>query len=430
MFTAKALFKACGVLFAFATSFWPIYNYSLNEDSIQIEFEDFYSSKERINPAFTVCFDRATFHKFNQSHQHRLGIDLKHQIFSEQPTLDITDFIEIIEIKDLSNKRIRLSKAGTKVYFDAEAEDIDLSLNTVLRRYRATSCFAIGLSFSNKNGISSMEIGIIKDIFERGTAPSRNRLIHGKSQLSIGLSFGTEYFPLMSRSLAKLRTHDLANNVCSGLIFKVKGMEIVSRRNKPGDPCKEYEDHDATKVLNDAVPDLECMPLGWDKDSILPVCQPNQLNETVRKHLNAGLYDSNAKTLIAPCTSIVDMSYADFDNVIDACTDEKRILRLTVDYKDLHYKQTKFIRAYSIWNFVEDITFIIGIFLGISWQQLPNLMTYSLKNQRNKIRLSDKVKNADEKIQTLIKEIDNSKKKIAALEYTVQLQKQGYVTDV
>ena len=130
------------------------------------------------------------------------------------------------------------------------------------------------------------------------------------------------------------------------------------------------------------------MPLGWDKDSILPVCQPNQLNETVRKHLNAGLYDSNAKTLIAPCTSIVDMSYADFDNVIDACTDGKRILRLTVDYKDLHYKQTKFIRAYSIWNFVEDITFIIGIFIGISWQQLPNLITYALKNQRNKTRIS------------------------------------------
>ena len=119
------------VLFAFVTSFWPIYNYSLNEDSIQIEFEDFYLSKERINPAFTVCFDRATFHKLNQSHQDRLGIDLKHQIFSEQPTLDITDFIEI---KDLSNKRIRLSKAGTKVYFDAETEDVDLSLNTVLRR--------------------------------------------------------------------------------------------------------------------------------------------------------------------------------------------------------------------------------------------------------------------------------------------------------
>ena len=49
---------------------------------------------------------------------------------------------------------------------------------------------------------------------------------------------------------------------------------------------------------------------------------------------------------------------------------------------------------------------------------------------QKKSTLSDKVKNADEKIQTLIKEIDNSKKKIAALEYTVSLQRQGYVTDV
>ena len=45
-------------------------------------------------------------------------------------------------------------------------------------------------------------------------------------------------------------------------------------------------------------------------------------------------------------------------------------------------------------------------------------------------KLESPVKIADEKIQTMIKEIDNSKKKIAALEYTVQLQRQGYVTDV
>ena len=172
------------------------------------------------------------------------------------------------------------------------------------------------------------------------------------------------------------------------------------------------------------------MPLGWDDDSIQPVCQATQLNASVRRRLNKGLYDSNAKTLIAPCTSIVDMSYDDFDNVMDACTDEKDLLHLKVDYSDLNYKETKFVRQYDFWNFVEDITLIIGIFLGISWQQLPDLMTYLPKNKRNKIRVSDKIKNNEEKIQTLTLEIDISKKKIAALEYTAQLQKRGYVTDV
>ena len=430
MFTAKGLFKAGGVLLALATSYWPIYKYSLNEDSIQTEYKTFYSSKQRINPAFTVCFNRATFHKFSQSYQNRMGIDLKQQIFSEQSTLRITDFIKIIEITDLSNKRIRLTESGVKVHFNAETEDIDLSLNTILRRYRATSCFAIGLSFANKNGMRSMDIGIKKDIFALGTIPSRNRLIHGKSQLSIGLSFGTQYFPLMSRSLAKLDAHDSSHNVCSGLIFKVRGMEIVSRRNKPGNPCTDYGAHDASKLLHDSVPELECMPLGWDDDSIQPVCQATQLNASVRRRLNKGLYDSNAKTLIAPCTSIVDMSYDDFDNVMDACTDEKDLLHLKVDYSDLNYKETKFVRQYDFWNFVEDITLVIGIFLGISWQQLPDLMTYLPKNKRNKIRVSDKIKNNEEKIQTLTLEIDISKKKIAALEYTAQLQKRGYVTDV
>ena len=423
MFTAKGLFKACGVLFAFATSFWPIYNYSLNEDSIQAEFGDFYSSKERINPAFTVCFDRATFYKFNQTSKNRLGFDMQHQIFSDQPTLDITDFIEVITIKDLSNKKTRLSKAGINVAFDAEIEDIDLSLNTVLRRFQATSCFAIGISSSNKNGISAMDVGIRKDIFKRGAVPTRNQMIHGKGQLKIGLSFGNQYFPLLSRSFAKLRTHDSKNNVCSDLVFKVRGMEIVSRRNSPSKPCNDYGDHDPTKVLKDAAPDLQCMPNGWDKDSILPVCKGNQLNESVREVLVDGLYESNAKSLINPCKSIVDVWYEDWNEVLDSCTDEKDILHITTDYKDLHYKEIKFVRAYTLWNFFEDITFIIGIFLVISWQQLPNMMKISRKNRKNKIRVSDKVKNAEEQIQILIIEI-------ATLKSTVQFQKQVYVTDV
>ena len=430
MFTAKGLFKACGVLFALTSCYWPIYKFSLNEDSVQTEYKDFHTSKQRINPAFTVCFDRATFHKFSQSYQNRLGIDLKQQIFSEQTTLNITDFIDIIEIKDLSNKRIRLTDSRLKVQFDAETKVIDLSLNTVLRRYRATSCFAIGLSFSNNNGMSSMDIGIKKDIFKRGTIPSRNSLIHGKSQLSIGLSFGTQYFPLMSRTLGKLAARDSSRNVCSGLILKVRGMEIVSRRNKPSNPCTEYGEHDAAKVLRDSLPELKCMPLGWDDNSILPICQSNRLNESVRRELQNGLYESNSKSLNKPCTSIVDMSYDDFENVVDVCTDEKDLLHLKVEYQELYYKETKFVRQYDFWNFVEDITFIIGIFLGVSWQQLPDLMTYLPKNKKNKNRVSDKIKNNEEKIQTLTLEIDNSKKKIAALEYTVQLQRRGYVTDV
>ena len=92
MATVSCLFKACGVLIAIALSILPIYIFILNEDSIQIQLQDLHSSHDRIYPAFTVCFDRTTFHKFAKMPQSDLGIDMQHQIFSNQSTLKVANF--------------------------------------------------------------------------------------------------------------------------------------------------------------------------------------------------------------------------------------------------------------------------------------------------------------------------------------------------
>lgn len=424
MAAARGLFKACGVLIAIVLSIWPIYLFILNEDSVQVELQDLHSSQDRMYPAFTVCFDRTTFHKFAKMPQSDLGTDMQDQIFSNKSVLKTADFIEFIIIRDFENRKLRLSQNGLNFAFDAAIDDVDLSLNSVLRRFQSTSCFAIGLALPNKNGIKAMEVGIKKSIFKGGQIPNRNQMIHGKSQLNIGLSYQQQHFPLFSRDTSRLRSHDSNNHLCSNLIFKVKGMEVISRRDKSSAPCNDYEDYDPMNALNDAAPEVGCLPQGWGKDSVLPICAETQLNSSVRQSLDESLSNYNSKTLLRPCKSIVDVWYSEFVDVIDACTDDKDILHVTVEYDDLQYKEIKFIRSYTPWILIGDITLIIGIFLGVSWQQIPKMMRYSLKTGRKKRRYTHYKMNA------LITEIKRHKKEIDALKSLMPQQTQEDVIDV
>ena len=427
MANRKGFFGVGCVVITLITSLWPIYLFSLNEDSVQIEFKEFYSSQDRLYPALTLCYDRATFHKFNQTSTDRFGIDMQHQVFSNQSTLDIEDYITNIVIKDMKNNQTRFTRAGVTAVANIAIKDKSLSLNTILRRYKSTSCFAIGLPFFHEKGINSMNVGIRKSIFKNGVAPTRNQMIHGKGQLNVGLSYQNRHFPLLSRDAKELRSHDSMNNICSGLIFKVRGMEVVSQRSKPSRPCYDYTNDDTTKALNDAANNVGCMPRGWEIDSTLPLCQRNELNVSARQLFDDSLYNSNAKQLIQPCRSVVDLWYDSFDEVIDSCTDEQDILHVTVVYNNLHFKEMKLVRAFSIWNLFSSITVIMGLFLGVSLLQLPEILNKAIVEKRNEqIPVSYETRYAKE----ITKVLTHMKTEVGALKPTKPAQKKGLETAV
>ena len=349
---------------------------------------------------------------------------MQHQIFSNQSTLKVANFIELITIQDLENRQLRLSQNGLNFAFDAAIDDVDLSLNSVLRRFKSTSCLAIGLTLPNKKGIKSMKVGIKKSIFKGGQIPNRNKMIHGKSQLNIGFSYQKQHFPLFSRDSSSLKSHDSNNHLCSNLIFKVKEMEVISRRDKSSEPCNDYGDYDYMMSLNDAAPEVGCLPQGWGKDSVVPICAENRLISSVRQALDDGLNNYNSKMLLCPCKSIVDVRYSEFVDVIDACTDDKDILYIFVDYADLQYKEIQFIRVYSPWVLIGDIILIIGFFWGISWQLIPKMMRYFLTNRRKKQSYIYFRMNAQNT------EIKRMKKEIAALKSLMSQQQQEHVIDV
>ena len=133
-------------------------------------------------------------------------------------------------------------------------------------------------------------MGIRKDIFKRRHVPTSNQIVNGKSQLTVALSYQNQIFPLLNRDAKELKSHDPLKNDCSGLVFKIREMEILRRRNKPSHPCNDYDNEDAINVLSDAASRLGCMPKGWNIPSILPGCQEKDLNQSARKLLDDGIH--------------------------------------------------------------------------------------------------------------------------------------------
>ena len=169
---------------------------------------------------------------------------------------------------------------------------------------------------------------------------------------------------------------------CFGFVFNVRGMEIIKHRNKQRDPCFDYNDEDAIKVLHDVTTTLGCKPKYWELPSLLPECSQKQLSVN-SKLIDDGLYNSNAKRLVKPCRSIRDIWY-DYDlyTSVDSCNTAIKTLHIVVNYNDLHFKEISYVAAYSIWDLVGNLSLILGLLLGFSILQLPDLVLRLIKRYK------------------------------------------------
>ena len=289
MKTCRCTFRIGCVITALSTALWPLYLFSLDEDLVQIDFKEFHSTEDRLYPALTLCFDRTTFYKADNSATNDLGIDQQRKVFSNQP-LKIEDYINNIVVKDMKNHETRFTRTRVNIEAEGAMKGKRLSMDAFLRHYQSTSCFAVGIPFKKKKGINSIDVGIRKDIFKRRHVPTSNQIVSGKSQLTVALSYQNQIFPLLNRDAKELKSNDPLKNDCSGLVFKIREMEILRRRNKPSHPCNDYDNEDAINVLSDAASRLGCMPKGWNIPSILPGCQEKDLNQSARKLLDDGIY--------------------------------------------------------------------------------------------------------------------------------------------
>ena len=137
-------------------------------------------------------------------------------------------------------------------------------------------------------------------------------------------------------------------------------MEIVRSRDKPGNPCNMYGYDEGIQVLDDISTTIGCKPPHWGFATDLPDCLPDNMT-THREILDNGLYQSNQKSLMKPCTTINDL-YSDYayDTSSDSCSEGKETVDITIVYDDLPFKEIIVTQAYDERSLIGDIAGIIG----------------------------------------------------------------------
>ena len=431
--SCRCTFRIVCVLIALSTTLWPLYMFSSDEDVVQIEIQEFHSTEERIYPALTLCFDRTTVYRSrNSARRGRKTTERKREVFSNQRTLKIEDYINSIVVKDRNNKETRFTSVGVNIEAEGAMQDKRLSMNVVLKRHQSTSCYSIGIPFMKKRKINSIDVEIRKDIFEKQTFRTGHHIFIGKNQLTVALSYQNKIFPLLNRDGNKLKSQDLMDRHCSKFVFKVRGIEILRRRNKPSSPCNDYNNEDAITVLSDVASRLGCMPKGWDMASIVPECQEKYVNKSTTNQLEEW-YNSNTKYGTQPCRSFVDLWYDyKYDESIDSCTEDKDTLHIRLVYKSYFYKEIAYHPAYSLWDIFSSIGVIIGLFFGGSLIQLPDFLTKIQDNINNdEVRISSRETTpVNACIKALITEIQMMKMEIAILKLpeATRLQRPKYET--
>ena len=425
MATFRAIFRVACVLLGFCATFWPIYLFNLDADSVEIEFKDLYTSKNTPYPALALCFDHSMIHEYNASNWSRNN-EQQQPIFSPR-TLQINDYISSIVIKHLDEKQTQLISTRTKLKPHAAIQGIDFFSNTVLQRYKSTDCLDVGVPFKENKGIHSIDVELRKSALKSKTVPIRNEIITRASKLTIGLSFHGDTFLLPNQKPLKPRLYSSYNHNCFGIAFNLSGMETLQLRNKRSNPCTDFDSHASFKVWNNPSKIRKCSPHVRKLPSILLDCQEKNLDGSDRV-LSATLPSLNHK----PCHSVMNVKI-DYNSqhLFGSCTNLSDTFHATVFYNNFSYQETILVRAYTVWNLLSSIGVIIGLFFGVSLIPLPDLFGQltGTKSRNHCSKSPEKMKKeqleADKEIQTIKEDICLFKNHMIQL-----LQKHEYETVV
>ena len=104
--------------------------------------------------------------------------------------------------------------------------------------------------------------------------------------------------------------------------FRVKNVDVISRRNKPQEPCiMEWKNFDEN-VMNGMAMQAGCRPKYWNLSADVPICTQT----TQMKQFSDQPLPGQIESLSPPCKSIDRLDYvyeeADLDDEADLYTNK------------------------------------------------------------------------------------------------------------
>ena len=382
----KCLFRCLCVLLSVCATIWPIHLFNLNEDALEIELKDLYTSKDTPYPGIRMCLARTILNDSTKSSRNTLGTKSQRQGGPNPARFQIDHYIRKIVIIHANKTRPQFTSAGIKIQRFRLIQCKDNFTHIVLRRFHLYDCLDVGVPFKENTGIHSISVEIEKDIFKKDAVPTRNEIMSGTSNVKIGMSSNGNIFYLPNQNGGNLLFNDHhPRGSCSALVFYVKGMELFHHRNKPGVRCIGYDSRGMFRFLTRSTKRLGCIPVGLDLPIKLPRCLGNKRKTAANKLLAAFRRFSTY-----PCRSIRDLKIEyNFEDLKNTCKIPNETLEITAIFDKFLFKEVNVVRAYTVWNLVSSIGVIIGVFYGVSLIDVPEMVKMSRTQIRKSLSKED-----------------------------------------
>ena len=176
----------------------------------------------------------------------------------------------------------------------------------------------------------------------------------------------------------------------------VTGVEFSRRRDKSNSPCLEVERYDLDTILEKQIlSSIGCRPFYLERIKKYPPCTSQAKMKKVFKNSMKLLTNENVLESVPPsCVDIEKVVIQDdviendndeeigwFENMKDHIHNNSVWFRVSVIYEKQTYREIRQVRAYSVQSLVGNVGGYIGLFVGYSLLQIPELF----KNVYNSI---------------------------------------------
>ena len=415
------LFYGICIIIAFYVTFEQLTKYLKNEDSSSISIKSFATSQKNQYPDVSICFPsyewKVLFNEsrlpdnLSDSNMRRIILGkvagLNEDIIDAGTTFlinladgsqnDYEDILlnppkNIIEKSEVVSHNIVLNKKFTSGNQRERTQDH----NSVLWLNAKTSCVTRKLQYE-PNEVLERQV-----IFLRRKSMLSYRIfyvfIHRPGHLI--RQVGSNMMTNMALRAMIPRKYDTRTNLLQIFITSLK---IIKKRSKPDDPCDEELEDDDQKWIQQASKNIGCVPIYWIKR---PDIKGNSSNlapcRSFKKYQEAFVATSKGKINIRrqyrpPCKGSVHLSYATAGNAfLEGVLQnkvknlkKKDLIMLRIQYKLSNYEEVRNGRAFNEYDLFTQVGGAIGLMLGFSFFQLPNIvidMTLKLRLKFSKLK--------------------------------------------
>ena len=392
-----------------------IYKFWLNEDTTTIVFNRFNGTGMDIYPTISICFkgkgifdtekiknetnSEVEFKKFLEG---KIWDDKLVSLDYDNVSLKAEEMIQQFHIK--SSNGSNLVKIFEWRYLETSSKRVNVDnfpFKVSLRSPKA-KCYSFDVNTDNVSGLKNFDVASIEMKLKGYYQGVQHFDKRGKSP-SLHLSVFLTYPQQLMRSFPIIKIGNLHKQKND---YKIKiltqGMEVLERRSKRNDLCKEIWWRDDSEIISELVEKVKCRHKHWMSNLTNIICESkdqfSSLNLPDVTIVDAGFL----RYYVPPCREIQTVLSS---NTVEIDTSNKNLTKngpftnLKIQFKSNVYKMIKSVRAFNEESLIGNLGGYVGLFLGVAIWQAPSFVEDFINKMKSRKR--DKLDHGVTKVQPI-----------------------------